>query len=438
MAEPRYQKETPIVDARYSPSAHLLQHVEGSAWAVDYYAQMLGPASEPTPQQIGKPAAQQQYTLIRELELKVTAPLTPQQNTENNTFDVVGAASIFARVVPNKGDMFLADAGDGRLAVFTLTNVEKKTYLRDAVYAVEYKLVDYANEERLEDLKEKTVRTLLFKKDFLQFGQNPLILSEDFGYHIQFKDAYHDLLGLYMHDFFSREYNTLLIPDQQYRSYDPFLTKRFLDWVSTKDHPYVNRIVLPNVSGDKAMDQITVWDCLSRLNGEWLHAAMQEARLLDTIYFKHRPHLGGIFFTGIERVMYPRDPRTDVDADFELPVTDAGQALRPGDPRFSDLQRLLDTPLNGFSYTPAAEGLLPDIVPVTHDKYYVFSEGFYRPGQTFRSNLEKLVKDVISQKPVDKAVVERLVKHAPNWGNLERFYYIPALLVILKVIIRTN
>lgn len=441
VAEPRYQQQTPIVDTRYTPSATLLSYVEGSVWATNYYSQVVGSDSELAPQQNEQAAAYQQYCLVEGMELMVSTPLQSVQDTVTNAITVTGAATTAPRFIPNKNDMFAADIGDGRMGLFTITLAEKRSYHKDALYHVEYTLVDYADSDagrvRMGDLEEKTVKRGIFRKDFLHFGQNPVVLSQDFDYLIKFEDAYEMLLGHWIHDFFSREYQTLLIPDQPQAAYDPFLTRGILDWISTDDHPYVARIKMPRVRGDHAMVQTTVWDALAKMEKHLLPVAMYRAKLIDTVYFRNQPEVSGIFFTGIKYLMYPLDNRTDVDANpTDVPPSDM-VGLTPGGLRYLDLQRLMENPLNGLSYT-AVDQALPDIVPVTFDDYYVFSAAFYTPSMALKSNLEKIVRDAIHQKPIDKAVLLRLANAASSWGNLERFYYIPALLALLKVATRTN
>ena len=405
---------------------------------MNYYAQVVGTENELSPQQLHQAPAYQQYTLIKDLEIRVTSALDRTQDQTTKNWESTGTATVFAKIIPNLGDMFVADIGDGRLGLLTVTSSQKATYLKDSVYVINYKLVDFATPVRLADLEQKIVRTLIFRKEFLHYGQNPLVLAEDFDYLISFTDSYRELLGVYLHDFFSREHQTLLVPDQTYVSYDPFLTRSILNFLAVEDHPFLCKIKQPRVTGDTALEQYTLWDCLMRMDKDLLPVAMRRASLMDTLYFKNLPHLSGIYFTGISRIVYPVDERTDVDAERAKLIPVSGEAYRAGERRYNAFQRLLDTPLQGFSYV-APEGQLPDIVPVTADDYYVFTERFYIPSEAgLSSNLERLVMDAFSQKALDKALLRRLTQRALSWGNLERYYYTPILLALLKVATRTN
>lgn len=441
VAEPRYQQQTSLVDARYTPAADILVYVEGSSWTTNYYSQVLGADNELAPQQEDSAPAYQQYCLVKDMELKVTQALVATQDPVTSAITTNGAATTSPRFIPNKGDMFLADIGDGRVGIFTLTLTEKKSYHKDALYHIEYQLVDYADSEagiaKVADLTSKVVKEGIYRKDFLSFGQNPVVLSKDFEYLISFNDAYDTLLTHWMRDFFSREYQTILIPDQNAPSYDPFLTKALLDFVSSDEHPYVSRIKMPRITAEQAMLQTTIWDALARMDKTLMPIAMFESKLVDTVYWRTSPYMSGVFFTGLKYVMYPLDNRTDADSDdTTVPPSDA-QPLMAGKPRYTDILRSNPVVTDDTSYI-GTEDSLPDIVPVTIDNYYVFSEKFYRGQAPLNSNLEKLVKDAVEQKGLDKETLLRMVNNAHKWGNLERFYYIPALLAILKVATRTN
>jgi hypothetical protein len=440
VTEPSYRSVT--VDTRFTPLANLIRHIEGSSWSVNYYAQVLNQDSELGAQQLDRAAIYQQYVLIELLELKVTVPLAGEQDPETKSMKYSGTAMVYAGtgVIPNKGDMFLADIGDGRQGVFVVTSAEQKSYLAQSCYQLTYDLKSYDEAGVLADLETKTVKKTRYVKEFVQYGQNPQVLSEDYAQLIDFNKRYKELLGLYLRDFFSVEEQTLIIPGQTEVSYDPFLVKALLDWVSTDEHPFVSRLRLLNVDGDKIMATPTLWDCLSQMATDSLPMAVQQVRLMPSHHWRRAPQYGGVYFSGVQRVVYPIDGRTDVDAayDHQCEAT-GGEAIKTGGQRFSDLARLIpDTNLNGFVYSEVEAPNLPDIVPVTQDPYYVFTRAFYYGEEPLSSNLERLALSAIQQEAIDKTILSRLAINATKWENLERFYYIPVLLALLKVSMRTN
>lgn len=428
------------VDTRYTPLTNLLAHVEGSNWAVDYYAQVLDADSELGPQQTDRPAAFQQYVLIKDLEIKVTSPLTGSQDPVSKEMTITGNANVYGGIIPNKGDTFLADIGDGREGVFAVITSEKKTYLKDSVYVIEYELKNYSSVVVREDLNKKTIKTTHFVKDFINLGLNPQLLSDEYNSRIVIQKRNKELIGSYLADFFSIEHHTLIIPGQGKPSYDPFLSKAILDWLSTEDHPFVSKIRLPSVSGDQAMRAMSFWDCLSALSMDLLPIAFQKARLIDTLHFRTYPQMRSIYFTTIRLVLYPEDRRTDVDSSHEsIDTSFQRDYLVDAGVRFSELARLIpSTNLQGIEYQPGTPDQLPDIVPVTYDEYYVLSEGFYTKKIPLASRLEVLLTQALNQETLNIELLLDISSRALNWDNLERFYYYPILFVLFKTALRSN
>lgn len=433
-----------VVDSKVSPAASLLTFVEGSNWTVDYYSQVIDADNEVGAQNIDRAAPYQQYWLIERFEMKVTTALNQSvsQDEESKSMNVTGAATTYPHFIPNKGDMFIADIGDGNVGVFTVTASNKKTYLKESVYEIEYVLTAYLDNARLTDFARKTVKTTVFVKDFLAYGQDPMVISEDFNALVQLKTDYGNLLGMYLRDFFSVDYQTLMIPGQSVTSYDPFLTRAFCQVVSADDNPLVARIRQPAIAGDQAMNCKTFWDALVNLDGFILPTVDQQFLLLPTVHFKSLPQYSGIYYTGIMQVLYPQDQRTDVDASYHpgLVRPGPGNSVTFAGRRYHDLQRVLPpTMLRGFQYAPPIPNVLPEVVPVTQDPYYVFTAGFYgMDGAKPASQLELMTLDAINGKAIDNIALSKLAERSAQWENLERFYYVPVILTLLQAALRRN
>jgi hypothetical protein len=439
-----------VVDTRFEPLGTLLQYVEGRAWPVDYYQQVLGRDDELSPQQLNVSAPFQQYTLIRNMELKVTQTLRPEQDPVSKTFTSTGVSTTYPLFIPNAGDMFLADAGDGRLGVFAVTKSTKMTHLRESYYSIEYVFKGYGDtlDGTLEDLTEKTVKTVHFVKDYLNFGQNPLLLDSDYNSRIELSKLYEELVDYYMHENFSLRYQTLIVPDQQFTTYDPFITRFIPNIITQQQHANVGRIRVPSVDQHLAARYPSIWDVLTQPNIRLLRNVTHRVRLLQTEWFKMQPLLAGIAYTGIDRVVFPFDRQTDVDEDYStMPPLVGDLLMRNGQLRWSTLERLIDDAmLDGLGYDalppvsptePPAWERLPDIIPVTQDDFYVFSEHFYLD-RIPSTKLEHLTLCYLREEPVDKAVLTTLAQQAANWGNVERFYYIPVLLTMMLATQRRN
>lgn len=427
------------IDSRYTPLHSLIQYVEGSSWTVNYYSQILNSDDATNAQQVDLNPIYQQYLLIHQLEMRVQSPLSQQQNQQSKEMEVVGSALLYPGLIPNKGDMFIADIGDGRGGLFAITTVEKKSLLKDSLYSIEYVLKEYTTPENLGDLKRKTIREARFVKDYLKYGQNPQVMAPDYADLKTLSGFYDQLVGQYFQDFYSNDYQTLILPDQTMPTYDPFLTKALMSWVTVEEHPFVQRIRQPNVSSEAVMNTPTVWDALGRMNRGVLAMAARKMVVVSTRAFFSQADFGGIYYTGLTRVVYPVEGRTDVDRGHGLPSMTAGFELNASKSRWEDIERReIITDLPEIAYLPTGVQDLPAISAVNSLETYLFSEAFYKGQEPLASKLEKLVKDAIVGDALDTAILKSVVESTPHWGMLEQFYYIPVLIALLKSKLRTN
>jgi hypothetical protein len=73
---------------------------------------------------------------------------------------------------------------------------------------------------------------------------------------------------------------------------------------------------------------------------------------------------------------------------------------------------------------------VPNIWDTNDDTYYVFSKAFYEEDYTKMSHLEKLVWSVLNQQELDVPKLAELVRQSKEWDKLERFYYVPVLMIL--------
>jgi hypothetical protein len=437
-----------VNDTSQIPAGGLSVYVQGSAWNVTYYKQILNSDNEGAPFDVNRPIPYQQYQKIVGLELMVTAPLNRQQDPEKKIWIVTGTATCYGFMVPNPGDAFIATIDNGRQAIFNVNDVEAATYLKGTNYVINYSLVSYVDPSLVGNLDAKSIQTFQFVKSLLQQGQNPLMSASQYALYGGLNTLYSDLVSMYFRDFFSNERQTLLVPDQRWESYDPWLVRAIIDLVSTDDDLALPKLRQPTVRGDWAMMNVTVWDALLKTNRSYLITGIQQMGLVWVQHFRNWVNLGGVFFTGIDMVVYPRDPRTDVDATYDWCRQDEIKNFcNDGKMRYASLERVLRNADLGFFQADCqcVEGAsepalaLPDIVPVTTDNYYVFTQGFYGVrGTHLASKLEVLAQNAINGQPIDLGTLTTLAQNAFNWPNLERFYYIPVILALIKIAILSN
>lgn len=430
------------VDTRYTSIRNILQYVDGSKWVVDYYSQTLGKDSELSPQQLGLNAVYQQYRRISRLQMAVSSALDLAQNEETREFTAQGSATMLPGVIPNKGDMFLADIGDGQEGLFAVTNTQKLTHLKDALYSIDYELVDYAGRDsaRLKDLQTKIVEEFTFVSDYLTVGEKPIITTAEFTRREEMIQVRMGIIDQYFQDFYSHEHSLLLVPNQSARTYDPFVARYVCDIVAISENPLVGHVDFPAIGSMPGMRQNTLWDALRRLTAPMVRQVARRVGVLDSGYWRGQVQYAGIYFTGVSKVAYPLDPRTDVDAPYESCAPSPSGAIADGNVRRSDLSRFVDdlgAPA-GFNHMETATGSLPYVVPVVADDRYVFTDAFYQSEGSYASHLERLTHQMLRHEPIDKTLLLDLARKATLWPNLERFYYSPVVLTLLKVAIQTS
>lgn len=438
------------VSSDVTPLANIIQYAEGHVWEVEYFSQLIGGDGEPQPHQLDRGSAYQQYVLIKGLELRVTGPLAPEEDLDSGSMTVVGSATLPVGVIPNKGDVFFADIGQGREAELVITSSRKKTHFKQTVFEIEYEVVDYSDHDVSEirtDLDSKIVKVVHYVRDHNYFGVNPLMLSEDFNYRVEFQRLYRELVHYFFSDFYSHSYQTILLPDQVQSTYDPFLLNELMGWVESDDHPNIVKVIRPRVTTGMGYIPDTVWTAISHMDISYLRNAVHRTGLLHRSYFRTQPDLGGFNYLGAQYCVYPNEQRTDVDGRYGAACSPAiSSQMVAGSSRYTDLTRMTPVDaLDGLYYhTPTSAGgppvtpSLPMVAPVNLSGYYVFSEAFYTGQGPLASDMERLIYQGLQRDTLEKPLLARLASTAMHWDNLERFYYIPALIALLRVAIRDN
>lgn len=417
----------------------LTTYVAGQAWDVDYFSLVRGQDDDSRTFESSLHPVYQQYKLIKGMELKVTSPLQSSQESSTKDFELSGSANVYGVIIPKVGDVFLADIGDGREGLVSIRSSKKLSHYNSAVYEVEYGVTRLGDTTLRAELEAKTVQTVVFHKDFLEGGADPM-LSEDQTVSVNnLKEHYGRLIQLYFHDFYSRQYKSLLVPNQQVVTYDPFVVRFLKKILTTEDHPLMRHLTSFNVEGDQSMYELTLWNCLDVMDDALLTMAVHKAGIADVdIFFNARPTLNSIYYTGVKAVIYPKMSPTDVDNGYcyrDMPVM---EKLIRGKARFREFNRLCRTDLDLDPTLEIYEAVSPkrtaQIKRVTVDEYYVLSEAFYlHTPEVKLSKLEKLTLDALKGNAIDVQMLDELCTGALKWDNVERFYYFPILFVLLRV-----
>ncbi|MNP89096.1 hypothetical protein D3C85_14960 [compost metagenome] len=427
------------VDTELVNYDQLTTYVAGQAWYVDFLSRIRARDDDNRAYESSLHPVYQQCKLIKGFELKVTSPLAPSQDATSKDMTLRGTANVYGVLIPNEGDHFFADIGDGREGLFHVIRCTRMTHYNSTIHEIEYGMIKLSSKELRGDIMRNVVETVVFHKDFLETGNMPLLSEEQTGLVNDMKEHYGRLVALYFHDFFSQRFKTLLVPNQNRVTYDPFIIKYLKTILTTDDHPTMRHVTEFNVQGDQTMYEFTLWNCLESMDYDMLSMSVHKAGIVDVSkFFNRRPTLNSVYYTGVGAVVYPDMSPTNVDAGycgFDDPVL---EDIVRGSGRFRELDRLFKNSLNmdpSFEiYEVNSPENSPQIHQVTIDDYYVLSEGFYRHDPTIKlSKLETLTMAALKGEPIDIRILNDLCNGAPKWDNLERFYYVPILFHLLRI-----
>lgn len=441
VADPEYKDV--VNDTRWSPVASIMTHVSGSRWSVNYYAQVINTDSQLMSQSPTTSGVYQQYKLIKGLCLRVQTPLAQNQDTDTKMMQIDGSAIVFGGIVPNEGDMFTADIGVKQHATFRVTETKKNSIYKEATYEISYAMSS-ADEHYIQDLEEKTIARYYWREDFITRGHKPLILESEAHAVSELQKAYRELCDYYFPTFFSNEYKTMVIPLQEYSTYDPFLAKFIADHFSNSDHHLLQKYRVLNLGSDRAVTQPCIWDAIAKQSRSVLKHGFTKVGMVWTSQFSGVGFFNGIKWTGILQCVYPTNPRIGyglLEMDEVLPVNANGYNGTTPYTFYADEHEDPDAVQRAYNAMPPEENAKATYATldangnvafpgVGVDDHYVFSEHFYQDNEP--SILEAMVLKYLDEQELD---VEQLIKTAEvatEWGVLEQVYYIPILLMMIR------
>lgn len=427
--------DSPLVDTKYTPLSSLITFVEGYNWTVDYYSQVIGKDSQLQGQDPSLPKQYQQYKLIKALELKAENPITWNQDTVTKSFTAQGTSTMHSTLIANKGDMFVADVGDGRLGVFEVNTTTKKSLMAESVYSLEYTLIYFVDEypNKKADLDNKVVQTLHYARDLLAHGQAPVITTQEYNTIEQLHSLYNEIVDNYMNWFYSRETKTLLVPNQETMVYDSFVASFVSKLLNTDDHKYVRELILLNCGDDDVLLEDHLYKALEKKSPRTLEMANRYMGVTSARSFSANPLLASIRMTRVSFVVYPKGRQETPDSNFNslsskvvIDFDYLPSKTRPGDISTIITDNVIDH--SGVANRPV-------IKPIHENDTYVFSNAFYK-NEPVQSLLEILVLNFINDRHNSPKDIYDVSSRYHNWGAVERFYYLPILLCLIKSVIR--
>lgn len=404
-----------LKDARVDPLSSMLTYIAGSSWCVDYYSQVLGHQEELKPYEPTSQSPYQQYTLIKDYDLKLQGSLSIGEESDVNIMSATGTARLYPYLIPNIGDAFIAQMGNSRLGQFTVTDARKMTLLEETCYEIDFDLARYVTEDVIQNIDGKVVKTVYFTKDYTIFGQNPLLTTDQYHANKEGKELIHDILGDWMKEFYSRECRTLLVGGQALPTYDPYMVRVLHSLFEQTDHQVMHFIRELNCNEINPYSHATIWDVLIERDVRNLSKCFKEVRCSPETVFHPYPYMDGVRYSGVKRVVRPLEKGYNVDDKLNLNQ----QGFQSAAPMF--VPPFLDNP------TPL----------IGQESSYVLSKAFYQQQFTGLSEFEILVKDYIYEPTIAFDRVFEQVRDYKLLSSVQRFYRGMIYVMLIRASLRS-
>lgn len=428
--------QSPVVDTRKESYDTLAVFPAGQRMDTDFYNQVSGRDSAAHSFQEDLPPALGQLRLIRGLELVVTQPLSHSQGDDDSRgWETTGSSFCYSVVTPNVGDIFIADIGNGSSALFQITSSKRNTIYPESGTEISYRATKSISASVMEQLRLRTVETLIFDRENMRNGIKALLRLEEVSIIRRLGRAYERLANLYLRDFYSTEYKTLEVPlqgpigRQTLPTYDPYMVRFIKATLDTRTFPKVLQITELGVNHDPMSNQYSLFDAILKMDFSLLYSCSKIAKISSIGAFRARPLMHSIFFSGIKQVVTFTDIPFSVDTYDVMPH--GFKDFIKADTRQTGIDEILPV-LDLTDNTQIKGHDIPLIHRITYDDHYIFSKAFYDNGPG-KSQLETLLYNRLDTETTDMEVLAEIADSAVHWDNLERFYYIPIVLALIKL-----
>lgn len=410
-----------VVHSRDYDISSLLTTISGFSYNVDYYSQLLGSGDEPRPFDPAQQEVFQQYHKIENYELKLQGSISQNFDTEANRMTTQGSALTYPHLIPNVGDAFIGDIGDGKAGLFTVFEALKKTRFKQTTYEIQFELSYVVDKSLFDTIEGRTVLTSYFDRDYIKFGMDPVLSSERYNAGKLLKSAIQELLAEYLSEFYSYEYSTLLVPSANKGVYDPFVVDIMLTLFDMGDHPLLAKISRLNTDESQFKKYISIWSILIRQQPALIDNCFSEVQVTPAKAFGRNPQLRTVAYSGIDLIVMPITRNLSVDDHLGLSKTLIG--TRNTASATDSIRKPLDAEQEPLMSIPAVEG----------SPQYIFTQNFYEgivptPEQ---SEFENLIKRYLAKEHLDHRQILGFFNSRDYWTPFERFYLVPVLLILM-------
>lgn len=428
-------------DTRDLPISSLLTEIDGYPWAVDYYQAILGGDDPVDSFNFSRNEVFKQYHRISSYELRVQSPVSYSFEKDRQTHKLDGDGVIIpGTIMPSLADFFIADVGNGRKGIFMMTEVTPLSIMMERAYSVSYRLAYMLDAPKQRAITDSVVKESYFNKDFMRYNTSPIVSEGTRDVSKVLKGIYNTLLNTFTSNFINRDTRYLQIPDQQRNAVDFFVTNFIASTIDTSSNKDLSRCNWPTFPFTLDQNKFSIWDLILKnkpMTEGWLsNQLLHKVGLCNTINFKVEPWFTSIYYSNIVLLLYPKiegskyfNNMLELKGDvYVTPTPEPTEPVIPEEPVDPDnLPNLDDINAEDIAPSPKFHGVL-------EDDYYVLSEAFYLNRPEDQSLLEQMVSNMLKGTVVSIPIVIDLAETLQGLPNLERFYYTPILLSLIRYV----
>lgn len=442
-----------VVDSVKTPIETLAAWLGGSNWQVDYYSQIFGKSEELKSFDPTSLSPYQNYHKINRLIIKLQGAIDNNDLTDSGRYELTGSAIItpHPNLVPNVGDAFIGDMGEGQAGQFTVVSVQKLSNNLSSAWRINFKherAVD-STLERL--LQTKVTRESYYNRDYLITGQNGILATEEY-LAVQSLERYLQQISTqFVVNNFSHENHTLIVPGQTLPTYDPYVTRAALRVIAVTDAPQIRDVRELNCDDHRIPKFSDIYTVILKRDPTLLYSGFRQFAKILTNMLTPSVFQNSIRYTGIKAIVVPFKPQLDNDNYSGLneliqlsrsTTTDSGLSMN-GVLDDCHCYGDLNIPLNCECEDPVIPTEDNPVVgepgfdiPTISNSSYILSSAFYEKKLIECSLFERLLWNILDNKPIDNQQVYNFAVKYHLWGRLEQFYLGPLLILLIRASLR--
>lgn len=367
-----------------------VKYIDGKILELDYFSFIRGSNGENT---LIDPADDtQQYLRVKQLQITLVSPITTT-NYNDVTFDAV----INAGIVPAENDLMVIQLLDGRLGMFKVSDITKRTYIAKKIYDIRGTFVFYsdANKEYFDSLYSKVKKTYIYDKSHITNNSAPIILEEKYKDKVKIADSFNGILNSYLNTFIHQK--VLSVDYNNVYHFDYNIQKLV---ISLLDDNHIR--LLKHIDSD--------YDARRSIVDDILDGRSTMSRLVNRYY-------------------------TVAGVQYDISIS-ATTALLSANIKNNTI---VGTETGGNYFLDTALPVnrnIPNMFRASPNNLYLFSDSFYDNNvidldEDF-SLLEVLLRKYLVNETVDIKDLETLINDMGEWQLIEQYHYTPFVLLLMR------